>query len=161
MSRSKFIGIMALVVFAMGIVLVGYALAGEKENIKIIERNNNEVWNQQKYEIVDEIVAENYVRHDLALGQDIRGREAYIENIKQTMAFKWVFISETLIASGDYAAGRFSGVGIDPATAKPVKLTCIIMFRLKDGKLVEDWVQYDNLGLLQQLGYKLAPPSEK
>jgi len=161
MSRSKFIGIMALVVFAMGIVLVGYALAGEKENIKIIERNNNELWNLQKYELVDELVAENYVRHDLSAGQDIRGREAYVENIKQNMAFKWVWILDPMNATGDYVFARASGNGIDPATAKPVKLTCIIMFRLKDGKLVEDWVQYDNLGLLQQLGYKLAPPSEK
>jgi predicted ester cyclase len=161
MFKPKSVGIMALIIFAIAIVLVGDGVGGEKENLKIIERNNNEVWNQQKFAVVDEIVAENYVRHDLASGQDIRGREAYIENIKQTMAFKWVFIPETLIASGDYAAGRFSGIGIDPATAKPVKFTCIIMFRLKDGKLVEDWVQYDNLGLLQQLGYKLVPPPEK
>ena len=160
MPRLKFVGIMALVVFAMGIVLVGYGLAGEKENLKIIERNNNELWNLQKYEVADEIVAENYVRH-LPGGQDIRGREAYVEAIKQFMVNKWVWTFDPLIAAGDYVVGRASGVGMEPVTGKPLKITAIVIFRLKDGKMVEDTVELDMLGLYQQLGYKLVPPSEK
>jgi hypothetical protein len=160
MSKSKNVAMMALIAFIMGILLVGNAMAGEKENLKIIERNNNELWNLQKYEIADEIVAEDHVRH-LPGGQDIRGREAYVENIKQNMAFKWVWILDPMIATGDYVFARASGNGIDPATAKPVKLTALLMFRLKDGKMVEDTLELDMLSFFQQLGYKLVPPSEK
>ena len=152
---------MALIAFAMCFLLVGDVMAGEKENLKVIERNNNELWNLQKYEIVNEIVAENYVRHDVTAGQDIRGREAYIENIKTNQALKWVWFMNPMIATGDYVFARFSGNGIDSATSKPVNLTGLLIFRLKDGKMVEDWLAYDNLGFLQQLGYKLVSPSEK
>ena len=45
--------------------------------------------------------------------------------------------------------GDFSGI---PATGKTMTMPGITIQRLKNGKLVEAWVQYDQLGLLQQLG---------
>jgi hypothetical protein len=37
MSKSKIVGIVALIVFAMGILLVGYAVAGEKHQFRIVK----------------------------------------------------------------------------------------------------------------------------
>jgi steroid delta-isomerase-like uncharacterized protein len=45
--------------------------------------------------------------------------------------------------------GDFRGV---PATGKPVTLTGIAIWRIVDGKAVEEWVEWDALGLMQQLG---------
>lgn len=146
MSRFKLIAFIALITLAFAATLVVDVVAGEKENLKVIERNNNVLWNLQKYEVADEIVAEDHVRH-LPGGQDVIGREAYVENIKQNMVFKWVWILDPMIAAGDYVFARASGQGIDPATAEPLKFTALLIFRLKDGKMVEDWV--------------LVPPSEK
>jgi predicted ester cyclase len=48
-------------------------------------------------------------------------------------------------------------MGIAP-TGREVRLTAIEIFRLANGKIAEQWVQVDNLGMLQQLG-ALPPPA--
>ncbi len=44
-----------------------------------------------------------------------------------------------------------------PPTGRHITLTAIEIFRLANGKIAEQWVAVDNLGLLQQLG---AIPAE-
>jgi predicted ester cyclase len=39
-----------------------------------------------------------------------------------------------------------------PATGKQVTLSGIDILRIENGKIAERWAEYDNLGLLQQLG---------
>ena len=39
-----------------------------------------------------------------------------------------------------------------PATGKQVTVSYIDIWRVENGKLVENWVQMDLLGMLQQLG---------
>jgi len=66
---------------------------------------------------------------------------------------------EDMIAEGDKVAsrltlrathrGEFQGV---PATGKQVTQTGIDIVRIAGGKVVERWSEFDNLGLLQQLG---------
>lgn len=50
--------------------------------------------------------------------------------------------------------GDFQGL---PPTGKPVTLTGIAIWRMVDGKAVEEWVEWDALGLMQQLGAIPAP----
>ena len=45
--------------------------------------------------------------------------------------------------------GEFFGV---PATGKPVKISGINIMRIADGKIAEHWVQYDIMGMMQQIG---------
>lgn len=160
MSRSKIFALIALFTFALGLALAGEAVAGERENLMIIERNLHQIWHQQNFAVVDEIVAEDYVRH-LPGGQEVRGREGYIEHVKGLMAWNWRFSMDIVIAKGDYVVVRYSNPGTDPATGKPVKGGSILIHRLKNGKMVEDWGEWDNLSLMEQVGYKLVPPSEK
>jgi predicted ester cyclase len=54
--------------------------------------------------------------------------------------------------------GEFQGI---PPTGKPVTMTGISILRLTDGKVVENTVELDQLGLLQQLGVVPAPGSTK
>jgi steroid delta-isomerase-like uncharacterized protein len=51
--------------------------------------------------------------------------------------------------------GAFQGI---PPTGKQVAMTGITILRLTDGKIVENTVNMDQLGLLQQLGV-VPPPS--
>jgi predicted ester cyclase len=39
-----------------------------------------------------------------------------------------------------------------PATGKQVHVGGITIDKIQDGKVVESWNQWDNLGLMQQLG---------
>jgi predicted ester cyclase len=47
----------------------------------------------------------------------------------------------------------FQGI---PPTGKQVTLTSLEVYRVTGGKLAEEWVELDMLGLLQQLG--VIPP---
>jgi steroid delta-isomerase-like uncharacterized protein len=69
-----------------------------------------------------------------------------------------------IIAEGDTVAANFTFGGTHegefmgmPPTGKRVEVTGTGMFRLADGQLVENRVNFDTLGLLQQLGVAPAP----
>jgi ketosteroid isomerase-like protein len=131
--------------------------AGERGNLITFERHLHQLWHQQNFSLANEILAENYVRH-LPGGQEIRGRDVELDNIKQFMTFNWRFVADPVIAKGDYVIARYTGRGTDPATGKPLETTFIVIHRFADGKIVEDWVEYDLLSFFQQQGYQLTPP---
>jgi predicted ester cyclase len=72
---------------------------------------------------------------------------------------------EDVVAEGDRVAGRLSLKGTHdgtllgtPATGKPVDVGVMVIARFDaDGKWVEDWACWDQLGLLQQIGAIPAP----
>ena len=46
-----------------------------------------------------------------------------------------------------------------PPTNNPINLTVIEIYRIADGKIAEQWVILDALGMLQQLGV-IPPPGQ-
>jgi len=66
---------------------------------------------------------------------------------------------EDEFADGDLAGtrGRFTGthkgdfMGV-PASGQPINVKYIDLWRVRDGKLAENWVQMDMIGLMQQIG---------
>jgi len=50
--------------------------------------------------------------------------------------------------------GELMGV---PPTGKEIRFTGINIFRIVDGKIEEQWVESDALGLMQQLGIVPSP----
>jgi predicted ester cyclase len=46
-----------------------------------------------------------------------------------------------------------------PATGKPVLLSGISIVRINNGKIVEGWDNWDQLGMLQQIGAYTRPDS--
>ena len=66
---------------------------------------------------------------------------------------------EDLVAEGDKVVVRFTTSGTHlgefqgiPATGKIGTVTGIAICRVKDDKIVEQWVEFDQLGMLQELG---------
>jgi predicted ester cyclase len=125
----------------------------------IVKRNNDEFWNQADMSVADEVFSLDYVRH-MPNGRDIRGREA----IKQEVAVlrrgfpDLQFTVEDLVAEGDRVAARCTGqgthrgeyLGIAP-TGKRVPFNCIVVFRIAEGRIVEDWVEADVGTMMQEL----------
>ena len=74
------------------------------------------------------------------------------------------FVVEDMIADGDKVSARFTmrGThkgefrGIAP-TGKEVTMTGIDIIRLTEGKMVEDRVEVDQLGMMRQLGVVPSP----
>jgi len=45
-----------------------------------------------------------------------------------------------------------------PATGRPIAMGAIAWFRMTNGRIAEEWTQFDRLGLMVQLGVAAAPP---
>jgi hypothetical protein len=74
------------------------------------------------------------------------------------------FVVEDMIAEGDKVSARFTMRGTHKgplqgiaSRGKEVTMTGIDMIRLSEGKMVEDRVEVDQLGMMQQLGAVKAP----
>jgi ketosteroid isomerase-like protein len=73
-----------------------------------------------------------------------------------------------MIAKGDFVLvraidtatheGEFQGI---PATGNKLEVGAIIIYRIKNGKIVEVWEEMDMLGMMMQLGMELKPKEEK
>ena len=102
----------------------------------------------------------------------VPGQAPGVEGVKQTFTMfrtafpDLYFTAAEQIAEGDKIASRVVTRGITatsayqgiPATGKKVKSEEIDILRFANGKTVERWGVFDNLGLLQQLG---AIPSRR
>jgi steroid delta-isomerase-like uncharacterized protein len=69
------------------------------------------------------------------------------------------FALEAVLADDNHAIARFTARGTQtgafqgiPATGKTVSVSALALYRVSSGKVVEQWLEYDQLGLLQQLG---------
>ncbi len=57
-----------------------------------------------------------------------------------------------------HVVGKNTGAFMDmPATGKSVNVTGTGIFRVANGKLTDNWVNFDALGLMQQLGLVPVP----
>jgi steroid delta-isomerase-like uncharacterized protein len=144
---------------------------GEDENKNIVKRFIEEMWNQRKLEIADELFAADCVTHQLRSGEDPAGVPRSAESVKREAA-AWLtgfpdldFVLEQMIAAGDRVVshctmrGTHTGVwmGIAP-TGRKVSIPIFTIHRIADGKIAEDWVLVGSLMLFQQLGLVLQTP---
>jgi len=135
-----------------------------EENKTRLRRGFEEGMNQKQLDVFDELLAPNYVNYNMpAPAPGPAGFKQLIGMFH--MAFPDMHITiEDEFGEGDkvgtrgYITGMHKGefMGI-PATNKPVKVTYIDLWRVENGKFVENWVQMDMLGLMQQLGVVPAP----
>jgi predicted ester cyclase len=122
-----------------------------------------ELWGGGKLEVADELYAPDYVDH---VG---RGPEASRvigpEGIKQAVTlFRRAFpdlsyaveeemAERDLVWTRFSAKGTFKGPFLGAApTGNSVRYTGMDLNRIAGGKIVESWVNYDALALLQQVG---------
>ena len=130
-------------------------------NKNVVRRLFEEVWNKGNLPVADELFAQNYSHHDSSTPEFGRGPES--EKKRATLyrtAFPDVRLTvEDIIAEGETVTTRWScrGThkgdlsGIAP-TGKQFAISGITVARFTSGKISESWVNWDALGLMQQLG---------
>ncbi len=122
-----------------------------------------EVWNNQSEDAIDEMCAEDVVANGLtdAEGNTVRGIEAY-KNLFRAFISAYPNIKITVedtISEGDKIAARCrvsathagEGIGVAP-TNQPVEFTGMTIVRVKDGKIVEAWNEFDFMKMYSQVG---------
>jgi steroid delta-isomerase-like uncharacterized protein len=130
-------------------------------NKNILRRLIEEVWNKGNLPVADELLAPTYVNHEPSTPDVGRGPES---EKKRATLYRTAFPDfrltiEDLTAEGEIVTARWScrGThkgdlsGIAP-TGKQFNISGISIARFAGGKMVEGWVNWDALGLMQQLG---------
>jgi predicted ester cyclase len=126
----------------------------------LAKRFNDEVFTQGKVEVIDELVADEYVEH-----QGFPGLEPTKEGLKNFVQLFHAGFSdikvETLSVGVDgdemWVHSVFTGThtgdfaGIAP-TGKSVTMAMMDRVRVRDNKAIEHWGVSDDLGMMTQLG---------
>jgi steroid delta-isomerase-like uncharacterized protein len=130
--------------------------------IRDLLRRLEEAMNSRQLELLDDIVADDFVRHCQATPDfDVRSRDDFKEFLRQnTASFPdnvQTFVQ--VVAEGDRAGiwvtyeGTQSGpFGPFPASDRTISFDFGGIIRAQDGKLAELWVTWDNMAILSQLG---------
>lgn len=144
------------------------ACAEEKPEMNLIEKNRQivnryfeEVWNQGKLEVLDELIAPSYVNHSPGAPNPIPGADGLkpivaavrkgIPDVKYTVQDMVVTVDKVavrVVMTGTHT-GDFFGI---PATGRRVVVNQLQIERIENGKIVEHWRQTDDLGMLRQPG---------
>ncbi|MDQ6911176.1 MAG: ester cyclase [Actinomycetota bacterium] len=128
-----------------------------------LQRMFEEVINNGRLEVADEVFADDFVDHG-PMG-DIYGREAFKGLVNQwRSAVPDVHCAlENVIVEGDVAGwvvrttGTHTGDGLGfPATNKPFETVTANIARFRDGVVVEHWSEQGFLSMLAQIG--MMPP---
>src|SRR5436853_7123174 len=133
-------------------------------NKVLVRRFYEEGFNQRNLALVDELCTIDHLFHNTPA--TLHGREEFkhLLSVYLTAFPDARFTVEDAIAEGDRVASRYTFrgthqgdlMGIAP-TGKQVTVTGIIINRIINGKSEEGWLNFDALGMLQQLGVVPAP----
>ena len=132
-----------------------------QHNKALIRRFYEEVWGKGNLDVVYEVFAADYTRHDLRPGNPLPGPEG---QKKIAADFRAAFPDlkvtiDLMIAEDDLVVARVTNAGTNtgpwggtPPTGKPARFSGVNIFRLEQGRVVEIWNHRDDLGVMQQLG---------
>jgi predicted ester cyclase len=134
-------------------------------NKEIVRRYFEEALDKGRLDILDEIVAADCIIHRPEPSEPIRGLQAFRQALEKILQVYSEFKTTVhdVIAEQDRAACRLSHqavnrgewtsrVGTHAVAGKSVTWPAIAIFRFHDGKIAEEWVSRDELGMLIELG---------
>ena len=138
-------------------------------NKALVRREFEEMFSQGgNLDTAGEFYAPNYVLHEPTSGE-VRGLEAarqFAATYREAFPDLQTAIEDQVV-EGDKVVSRFIGRGthlgetedFGPATGNRIEITGITIDRFADGRIVEEWTNFDALGMLQQIG--LIPEAEE
>lgn len=137
----------------------------EERNTELAHRYI-EAFNQGDLEAFKELLSPDYGIYSPSGYPERTSRDKLIENYvgvrKVFLDFTWNI--EDIIAAKDKVVCRIiakgtykGGVPVIPVAEKEFVFSMITIMRIADGKIVEEWQEDDQLGLMRQLGLDLKP----
>jgi len=138
------------------------------ENKAIVRRFVDEIFVQGRPETIDALLADDFVAHTWpSTGHPKDDLKRATERAHGALTNPR-FTIDDMIAEGDRVAvrltsgatqtGPFMGM---PPSGKSYEISEIHIFRLRDGKVIEHWHQFDQLGMMKQLGAMPGEPAER
>lgn len=132
---------------------------GTEANKTVARRYYDEVLNQGRIDVLDELAASDYEEHDPLPGQGT-GRNGLKDRVSSLReALGQTFSIEDVVAEGDRVVVRWTASGRHradfmgmPASGRTFTIAGIDVHGFRDGQMAEHWHVVDQLALLQQLG---------
>ncbi len=122
----------------------------------------SDVWSKGNVELIPALFSESYVGH-FPGGDTVRGREGLASAVMaHRKAFPdWTEDVEGVIIDHESIAVRFTSRGTNtgeflgnPPTGNRVEISEVVIFRLEDQQIAEQWVYPDMLSLQRQLSVR-------
>ncbi len=144
---------------------------GAEENKEKARRLLEEAFGQGKTEVLDEVLDPNFVCWDPnSEAGEIRGAETFrgeIEYFRNAVP-DLTYTVEDQVAEGERVVTRWRAAGTHegeffgvPGTGKRIEMSGIQIDRFdENGKMVEEWPEYDLLGVMRQMGAIPEPEQE-
>lgn len=122
----------------------------EEYNAALVRRAVEEIWNRGKLAVADVLFATDYINHAGLIPDFVRGPEAIkISVVLYRTAFPNFHITiDELTAKRDAVVLRWTARS---GTAQGT-LTGLLVSRVAGGQITESWTQWDQAGVLEQLG---------
>ena len=131
----------------------------------VVRRYFEEVLDKRRFDILDELATTDCVIHRPEMREPIAGLEAFRQVLRGLLQVYSEFSTTILdlVAENDRVACRLSHravnrgewtsrLGTHAVTGKTVTWSAIAIFRFREGKIAEEWVSRDELGMLIELG---------
>ena len=132
------------------------------ENSNLVRRFVQEFVNQRNDATLETVVANDFMCYVGGVASTAsEGLQTAVRRIRVLRtAFPDYRISiDDLLVDGDKVVMRYRGhgthrgpLGTVAPTNKAVTYTGIAIYRISNGKITEEWTEYDSLGLMQQIG---------
>lgn len=131
-----------------------------------IYRIYEEAYTKGNLDVLEESTAAGYARHQPPM-RDVKGLDAYkkfVADVRSAYSGFEISVDE-IIVEGDTTVARITLRGKHtgqaptlqaPPTGKQVTMMGCVVSHWEEGKIIEDWVYNDYLGLVQQFG--VVPP---
>jgi len=132
-----------------------------KENVALMHRWFEEVWNQGRTATVHELTDERTIGMGLAeQGIQTQGSAGFLQFLERIRgAFPDIHIKvEDAFGAGDTVTVRWSAqmthsgdhLGV-PASHNPVRITGITIVQIDKGKIIQGWNNWDQLAMMEQI----------
>ena len=126
-------------------------VSSAEQNRQLVHRWFDEVWNQGRREAIAELMAPDCVLHEGS--QIIRGPrefEAFYDNLNAQ--FKDIRVTPgASVCEGDLVSLRWHVDCLHRESGKPLAFSGMCICRVKDGRFVEAWQNWDAAGMQAQL----------
>jgi steroid delta-isomerase-like uncharacterized protein len=125
----------------------------QARNKAVAMRVFDEIFNQGKFQVADEIYAPDFRNHGLHRSLDLKTDQEFVHAEKKAFPDLRVSVQE-MVAEGDKVAvlwtfqGTHTGSGYEglPPTGTRVEIRGITIWRIVDGRIVEEWSSFSETG---------------
>ena len=125
----------------------------ETDPRQVVQKWWDHVWGEGRLDLVDELLAPRFVRHDRR-GTHVFTPQQYKKELAQFLrAIKGAQISvDDQVVDGQKVWSRLTGRGVNLEAQTPVSVTWIQIHRIEDGRIAEIWVMHQ-----PELDWNMSP----